>query len=81
MFFNYAPDFGQARQLRITGKLEEVHDPVLFEKAYAMRAGLEALLGKSIRPLLVMYRLSHGEAQFWTMMNALREEYIEILQF
>jgi pyridoxamine 5'-phosphate oxidase len=80
-FYNHAADFGQARQLRITGQLEEVNDPAMLEKGYAARQGLEPLVGKPLKPLLVAYRLSKGVAHFWTLMNAFKEDAIEKLQF
>ena len=80
-FFNHAGDFGQIKQLRIFGTLEEVHDPAMLEKVYEPRKGLEPLAGKPIKPLLVIYRLSKGIAHSWTIMNAFQEEKIEMLHF
>ncbi len=73
-FFNYAADFGQIKQMRVTGMLEEVHDPDLLEKAYQTRKGLEPMVGRPIKPILINFRVRTGEAHFWTMMNAMREE-------
>ena len=80
-FFNHAADFGHVRQLRVTGKMEPVNNPALLEKAYEARKGLEQLVGKPIKPLMVLFRLNAGEAHFWTIMEAMQEEKLEILHF
>jgi pyridoxamine 5'-phosphate oxidase len=80
-FFNHAADLGQARQLRITGVMEEIHDPAFTEKAYAARQGLEAIVGEPLRPMISTFRLHSGEAKFWTVMNAMTEDNVEVIHF
>ena len=80
-FFHPDQDFSQVKQMRVTGLLEEIHDPVMLEKGYEARKGLEPLVGKPIKPLLATFRLNSGEVHFWTFMNALKEDQIEVLQF
>lgn len=72
-FFHQGADFGQVKQMRVWGVMEEVHDPALLESAYQARVGLEQIAGKSIKPLMVVFRLKPAEGHFWTIMNAMRE--------
>jgi|OpeIllAssembly_1097287.scaffolds.fasta_scaffold551955_1 pyridoxamine 5'-phosphate oxidase len=80
-FFNHNTDPSQTRQMRLTGLLEEIDDPEMLEKAYYSRKILEQNLGKPLKPLLAIFRLSHGDLHFWTFANALREESIEHVTF
>ena len=80
-FFHNDPDSNQVRQMRITGLLEEIHDPVRMEKGYEIRKGLEPLVGKPVKPLLANFRLKAGDVHFWTFSNALKEDQIEVLHF
>ncbi len=67
--------------MRVTGLLEEIHDPVMLEKGYEARKGLEPLVGMPVKSLLASFRLNTGEVHFWTVMNALKEDQIEVLHF
>lgn len=80
-FFHNSAEFSEVKQMRITGMLEQIYDPALLEIAYEHRKGLEPNVGKPIKPLLAIFRLNTGDAFFWTMMDAMREERIEILHF
>ena len=56
-FFNPTADSGGAKQMRVTGILEEIDDPVMLEKAYEIRKGLEPQVGRPIKPLCENLRL------------------------
>ncbi len=80
-FFSMSSDKSQARQMRLTGVMEEIDDPEMLEIAYYSRKLLEQNLGIPLKPLLATFRISHGDLHFWTFANALREEHIEHVTF
>lgn len=80
-FFNPTANAGGPKQMRVTGILEEIDDPVMLEKAYDRRKVLEPQVGEPVKPLLRIFRLSKGDMHFWTMNEAMREEIIKILHF
>ncbi len=80
-FFHEDPDSSQTRQMRITGTLEQVREPDLLEKAYAKRQWIDQQIGRSVKPLLAIFRLNTGNAFFWTFADAGREDQIEVLHF
>ncbi len=58
--------------MRITGKAEKVDDLFFREKALNDRPFLKSF-GVSIdSPQLYLFRISHGEAHFWTIENNLK---------
>lgn len=76
-FYNQAQDLAQARQLRVTGRMELVRDPVIQDRAAKDRAFLSALAGRPIDSLIEVYRLSGGDAHFWAMPDVLKEPQLE----
>jgi len=66
-----------AKQLRITGIMELVKDPVLQAKAEHDRAFLAQLTGHPVEPLLEIFRLTSCDAHFWTMPDFLQESKVE----
>lgn len=80
-FFHNDPDSSKTRQMRITGILEQVHEPDLLEKAFAKRQWIEQQIGRPVKPLLEIFRLNAGNALFWTFADAGLEEQIEVLHF
>lgn len=80
-FYHPDQEFGRVKQMRISGMLEQVYDPVLLEKAFARRQWIEQQIGKPVKPLLAIFRLNTGNAFFWTFADAAREDQIEILHF
>jgi uncharacterized pyridoxamine 5'-phosphate oxidase family protein len=80
-YYNSPPNLGEARQLRVTGVAELCQDPDLIEKVANDRAFLEQIAGQPIRPLIEIWRVSHGEAHFWTMMDVLKEPQLERVKF
>ncbi len=80
-YYNNSADPGQAKQMRVTGVAELCQDPDLIDKVAHDRAFLEQLAGQPIRPIIEIWRVSHGEAHFWTMMDVLKEPQIERIKF
>ena len=58
--------------LRVTGKVEFVDDIKLKEKVIADRPFLKSFGVTAESPALVIFKISHGEAHFWTMENNLK---------
>jgi pyridoxamine 5'-phosphate oxidase len=65
--------------LRISGKVEFIHDLKLREKALTDRPFLKSFGLTVDSPNLVLFRLAHGKAHFWTMENNLKPK--EIIEF
>ena len=65
--------------LRIAGKIEFVNDRALKEKALKDRPFLKDM-GLSVdSPGLIIFRIAHGQAHFWTMTNNLKPK--DIIEF
>jgi uncharacterized pyridoxamine 5'-phosphate oxidase family protein len=65
--------------LRISGEIEFITDPVLMNKVMVDRPFLKDL-GLSVKsPGIVIFRIRHGEAHFWSMENNLKPK--EIIKF
>jgi uncharacterized pyridoxamine 5'-phosphate oxidase family protein len=65
--------------LRITGKVEFVDDIKLKEKALIDRPFLKSFGVTIDSPNLILFRIPHGQAHFWTMGNNLKPK--EIIEF
>ncbi|HCT30048.1 MAG TPA: pyridoxamine 5'-phosphate oxidase [Bacteroidales bacterium] len=65
--------------LRISGEVEFLTDSKLKEKALLDRPFLKNFGMTSDSPKLVLFRISHGQAYFWTMENNLKPK--EIIEF
>jgi len=76
-FYNNAADLMDAKQMRVTGKIEFLDDKEIMEKAREARA----FLGESLQPLLQPFRISPGEAFFWTMADVLKAPELERIKF
>ena len=64
--------------LRITGKAEFINDMKLREKVLLDRPFLKSFGTTLDSSTLVLFRISHGQAHFWTMDNNLEpKEFIE----
>lgn len=65
-------------QMRITGKVEFIDDRLMKEKALADRPFLKSFGMTIDSPGLVLFKIAHGQAHFWTMENNFKpKEYIE----
>jgi uncharacterized pyridoxamine 5'-phosphate oxidase family protein len=58
--------------LRITGKVEFMNDFNLKEKVIRDRPTLKDYGITPESPGLILFRIAHGEARFWTKMNLLK---------
>ena len=65
--------------LRISGEVEFVNDINLWERVMIDRPFLKSFGITIDSPRLVLFRLSHGKAHFWTMENNLKPK--EIINF
>lgn len=64
--------------LRISGEVEFLSDLSLREKALSDRPFLKSFGVTIDSPKLVLFRIAHGQAHFWTMENNLKpKEFIE----
>ena len=78
----YAPGPDAGTVMRVTGKADFVDDLGLKSKVLAERPFLKGLgIQGPEDPLLVIFRVSSGEAYFWTMANNLKEAEIERIKF
>ena len=65
--------------LRISGEVEFLTDLKLREKALADRPFLKSFGITVDSPSLILFRIGHGQAHFWTMENNLQPK--EIIEF
>jgi pyridoxamine 5'-phosphate oxidase len=65
--------------LRVTGKAEFLNDRTLKEKALSDRPFLKSFGLTVDSPGIVIFRVAHGQAHFWTMDNNLKPE--EMIEF
>lgn len=65
--------------LRIAGKIEFLTDPKFKEKALSDRPFLTEFGITVDSPSLILFRINHGEAHFWTMENNIKPK--EIIEF
>jgi len=65
--------------LRITGEVEFLTDTKLKQKALDDRPFLKTFGMTVDSPALVIFRIAHGQAHFWTMENNLKPK--EIIEF
>jgi len=64
--------------LRISGEVEILTETKYREKAFADRPFLKSFGMTVDSPSLFLFRISHGQAHFWTMENNLKpKEYIK----
>jgi pyridoxamine 5'-phosphate oxidase len=80
-YYNNPPSLGEARQMRVTGMAELVKDPALIKKTAQDRAFLEPILGQPLEPVMEIWRISHGDAHFWTMGDVGKEAKLEHCKF
>jgi len=65
--------------LRIAGPVEFIDDPSLKEKVLIDRPFLKNFGLTAQSPELVLFRIVHGQAHFWTMENNLKPK--ELIEF
>lgn len=78
----YAATPPPGKVMRVTGKVEFIDDLSLKSKVLADRPFLKALgINEPTAPMLVLFRVSAGEAYFWTMADNMKEAKIERIKF
>ena len=80
-FYNGAHDLPDAVEMRVTGEAEFVDDADLTHKVAQERAALEGIIGRPLDPITEVFRIGSGEANFWTLMDILKEPELERLRF
>lgn len=80
-FYNNPADLGGAKQMRLTGKVEFLTDEATVAKACEARANLEQIVGKPVKSFVAPFRITTGEAHFWTIMDILKEPELERIKF
>ncbi len=65
--------------LRITGKVEFLNDSRLKEKVIEDRPFIKSFGLTAQSPDLIIFRISHGQAHFWTMENNFKPK--QIIEF
>ncbi len=68
----YRPGGGSGTMMRVSGKVEFLDDKKLREKCLADRPFLKSLGMTEESPKLILFRIAHGQAYFWTMENNLK---------
>jgi len=69
------------RMMRLTGKIELVEDETLMKKLYAERPYVLEVIKKVAGSKVVILRMAHADARFWTMADNLMEKELETIKF
>ena len=69
------------RMMRVAGKVEFLPDPSFEERLYKERPWVKDLNKNLPESRLVIFRVPHGEAWFWTMEMNLREREAPRIRF
>ena len=80
-FYNNPKDIAQAKQLRIMGEVEFVNDPELIHKMHEERLFLDDIAGQNLEPHSEIFKVTAGDAHFWTMSDVMNETHLEHLVF
>ena len=67
--------------MRISGTIEIIEDREKKKQLLNERDYLKHFGGNVGDPRLILLRLSHGQARFWTMQNNMREKEIPVIEF
>lgn len=80
-FFNPGDGQGESQMVRITGKIEMVEDKQLEEKLLQERVWLNDIKAAYPNDNIFIFRIPHGEAQYWDMSRNCREKDIAPIVF
>ncbi|MEW6423306.1 MAG: pyridoxamine 5'-phosphate oxidase family protein [Bacillota bacterium] len=78
-FYAQGPSPGPGKMLRVSGTVEFINDIDLKKRVMSERPFLKAM-GYDYDSL-VIFRISRGEAYFWTRENSLKEKEIQTVKF
>lgn len=73
-FFNQGDGMGSMQMVRITGKIELINDTQLEKRLFEDRPWLHDVFKAFPNDRFFMFRLAHGEAQYWNMGLNCREK-------
>jgi uncharacterized pyridoxamine 5'-phosphate oxidase family protein len=74
-------EMGNMQMVRITGTIEVINDPVLQKKLFEDRPWLNAIFAAYPNEKIFMFRIAHGEAQYWDMSRNCQEKNIPAIVF
>jgi pyridoxamine 5'-phosphate oxidase len=77
----HASGEGGGRMMRASGIAEFVSDLALRKRLFSERPFLRTLVKDETDPELILFRVVHGEAWFWTMRDNMREAQIPRVPF
>ncbi|MGD8243708.1 MAG: pyridoxamine 5'-phosphate oxidase family protein [Anaerolineae bacterium] len=80
-FYNNPADLADGIQMRLTGEVELLDDEETLAKAYEARAWVDDIVGRSTESLVQPFRITAGEAHFWTMADVLKEPGLQRITF
>jgi pyridoxamine 5'-phosphate oxidase len=80
-FYNSPSDINQSRQMRIVGEVEFVEDEALLDRILKERKFLADIVGRPLDDVTEVFRITSGEAHFWTFADILKEKQLERLNF
>ncbi|MBN1489820.1 MAG: pyridoxamine 5'-phosphate oxidase family protein [Phycisphaerae bacterium] len=66
-FFNPGEGMDTMQMVRVTGSIEMVHDAALEKKLFEERSWLNAIKAAWPNERIFIFRIAHGEAQYWNM--------------
>ncbi|MFP4417932.1 MAG: pyridoxamine 5'-phosphate oxidase family protein [Fibrobacterota bacterium] len=66
-FMNPGEGMGNMQMVRITGKIEQINDDGLQKKLFEDRPWLHDVFKAYPNGRIFMFRIAHGEAQYWDM--------------
>ena len=80
-FFNQGEGMGQMQMVRITGSVEMVDNAELEKKLFKDRSWLCAIRDAYPNEKIFIFRVAHGEAQYWNMGVNCREKDVAPIVF
>ncbi len=80
-FFNPGEGMGDMQMVRITGTIEMVENPELEKKLFEERVWLNQIRDAFPDEKIFIFRIAHGEAQYWNMGSNCREKNIPPIVF
>ncbi len=79
--FMHPGEMGSMQMVRITGSIEVINDPVLQKKLFEDRPWLNAVFAAYPNDKIFMFRIAHGEAQYWDMSRNCQEKNFPAITF
>lgn len=73
-FFNPGEGVGGSQMVRVTGQVEMVEDQQLEDKLFEERAWLKNVKAAYPDDRIFIFRIAHGQAQYWDMSRNCREK-------